>query len=146
MLAIREDMTRQEMEQCKSLRQEIKSIEEAMKSPKSTLVNVFYKDYRTGVGIPKSKMEWDSGEDNIRILEGNLKGCKRKLLRQLNKAEKFIETVENSETRTILRKYYITGMSQEEIADDMHYTQGRISQILNAFWMSQIEAAKTNKK
>ena len=131
-------MTRKEMEQCRSLRQEIKSIESAMRSPRSTVVSVFYKDYRTGKGIPKSKQEVDNGEEDLRILEGNLKTCRRKLRKQLDKAEKFIETVEDRETRIVLRLYYIAGYSQEEIAKERKYTQARISQIINAFWMSQL--------
>ena len=39
--------------------------------------------------------------------------------------------------------YYLAGMSQEEIAEELHYSQGRISQILSGFWMEQQQ--KTNK-
>ena len=131
-------MTRKEMDQCRSLRQEIRSIETAMKSPRSTVVAVFYKDYRTGKGIPKSKQEVDNGEEELRILKGNLAIYKRKLLKQLTKAEAFIESVESSELRTVLRMYYITGMSQEDIGKEMHYSQSRVSQIINAFWMEQL--------
>ena len=56
-------MTQIEMEQCRSLRYEIESIERAMRSPRSTVVAVFYKDYRSGKGIPKSRQEVDNGED-----------------------------------------------------------------------------------
>ena len=136
-------MTRKEMEQCRSLRQEIKSIKTAMRSPKSTIVVVFYKDYRTGRGIPKAKQEIDSGEEELRVLTENLKASMRKLAKQLNKAEKFIEKIESSEVRTIMRMYYLAGMSQEEIAEELHYSQGRISQILSGFWMEQQQ--KTNK-
>ena len=70
-------MTRKEMEQCRSLRYEIASIESAMRSPRSTIVAVFYKDYRTGRGVPKSRQEVDNGEEDLRILRGNLNICKR---------------------------------------------------------------------
>lgn len=136
-------MTRQEMEQCRSLRQEIKSIENAMRSPRSTIVAVFYKDYRTGKGIPKSRQECDNGEEDLRILRGNLKICKRKLAKRLAEAETFIEAIESSEIRTIFRMYYLTDMSQEEIGDEIHYSQGRVSQIINAYWMAEL--TKTNK-
>ena len=133
------------MEQCRSLPIEIKSIESAMKHPRSTTVAVFYKDYRTGKGIPKTKQESDSGEEDLRILRGNLRICKRKLAKQLVKAEKFIESIENSEVRTIFRMYYITGMSQEEIGAELHYSQSRVSQIINAFWLSHIAKSKSHK-
>ena len=124
---------------------EIKSIESAMKHPRSTTVAVFYKDYRTGKGIPKTRQETDSGEEDLRILKGNLKICKRKLAKQLVKAEKFIETIESSEVRTIFRMYYLTGMSQEEIGEELHYSQGRVSQIINTFWLTHLAKQKTNK-
>lgn len=131
-------MTRKEMEQCISLRQEIKAIEESMRSPKSTYVTVFYKDYRSGKGVPKSRQELDGGEESLRVLRGDLLRCKRKLLTRLQKAEKFIEAIEDSEMRTILRKYYINGDYQKDIAEELNYSPGRISQKINTFWLTQM--------
>ena len=130
-------MTRKEMEQCRSLRYEIASIESAMHSPRSTVVAVFYKDYRTGKVIPKSRQEVDNGEEELRILKGNLRICKRKLAKRLLQAEKFIEEVEDVEMRTILRMYYLNNASQKEIGDLMHYSQTAISTKLRVFWFSQ---------
>lgn len=137
-------MTKKEMEQCRSLPKEIASIESAMRHPKSAVVVVFYKDYRTGRGIPKTKAEEDGGDEEIRILKKQLQAYRRKLAKQLVRAEKFIESVESSELRTILRMYYITGMSQEKIGEEMYYSQGRVSQILNEFWLSQ--GTKANRQ
>ena len=117
---------------------EIKSIEDAMRSPRSTVVAVFYKDYRTGKGIPKSRQEIDNGEEDLKILKANLALCKRRLAKRLKQAEEFIETIDMVEVRTILRMYYITGMNQDEIAEDLDLTQSRISQIINAFWMERM--------
>lgn len=130
-------MTRKEMEQIISLKHEIKAIEASMKSPKSTYVSVFYKDYRSGKGVPKSRQEHDEGEEQLRILRGNLSICKHKLIKKLAKAEKFIESVKDSEMRTILRMYYINGCSQQEIADELSYAQSAISTKLRIFWATQ---------
>jgi flagellar motility protein MotE (MotC chaperone) len=137
-------MTRKEMEQCRSLRQEIMSIERAMKHPKSTVVAVFYKDYRSGKGIPKSKQEIDNGEEELRVLKGKLDACMKRLTKRMNEAEDLIETKADGETGAILRMYYIAGMSQEEIGEDLHLTQGRISQIINSFWMSQTSKSNSD--
>jgi DNA-directed RNA polymerase specialized sigma subunit len=137
-----EAVTRKEMEQIISLRHEIKAIEASMKSPKSTYVSVFYKDYRSGKGVPKSRQELDEGEEQLRILRGNLTICRRKLIKRLAKAEKFIESIEDSEIRTILRMYYINGNSQQEIADELHYTQSAISTKLRAFWFTEAEKGR----
>lgn len=135
-------MTRKEMEQCRSLRQEIKAIEASMRSPKSTYVSVFYKDYRSGKGIPKSKQEIDNGEEELRILKGSLRARKRKLLKRLKTAEAFIEEVEDSEMRTILRMYYINDDSQKDIGEALNYTQARVSQKLNSFWLAETARAR----
>lgn len=134
------------MEQCRSLRYEIASIETAMRSPRSTIVAVFYKDYRTGKGVPKSRQEVDHGEEELRILKGSLSICKRKLAKRLLQAEKFIEGVEDTEMRTILRMYYLNNASQKEISDMMHYSQTAISTKLSVFWISQGDKDKTRSK
>ena len=136
-------MTRKEMEQCRSLRYEIASIESAMRSPRSTIVAVFYKDYRTGRGVPKSRQEVDNGEEDLRILRGNLNICKRKLAKRLLQAEKFIEEVDDTEMRTILRMYYINNASQKEIGELLHYSQTAISTKLRVFWFSQGDKDKS---
>ena len=129
-------MTRKEMEQCISLGHEIKAIEASMRSPKSREVIVFYKDYRTGTGIPKAKREIDNGEEELRILKAYHKRQINKLNKRLKAAEKFIESVEDSEMRTILRMYYINGNTQQEIADALHYDQSSISHKIKFFWIS----------
>lgn len=134
------------MEQCISLRAEIKAIEESMKSPKSTYVSVFYKDYRTGKGIPKSMQGLDGGEEELRILQGYHKKQKRKLLARLKKAEKFIDAIENSEMRTMLRMYYINGNSQQEIAEKLSYDQTTVSRKLNRFWKTEAYKLHTMHK
>ena len=137
-------MTRKEMEQCRSLPGEIRSIEAAIRSPKSTTVAVFYKDYRTGKGIPKSRQETDNGEEYVRMLTVLLNNRKRKLRKRLLEAEEFIEAVEDSRMRTILTRHYIEGLKQKDIAKELHYTPTRISQLISAFWIEQ--AAKENSK
>lgn len=139
-------MTRKEMEQCISLRHEIKSIEASMKSPKSSYVVVFYKDYRTGKGIPKARQEVDNGEEEIKKLKAYHTRQIKKLRRRLDAAEKFIAEVDDSEMRTILRMYYINGDTQKEIGDELHYTAARISQKLNEFWFGQMTTLRKTRK
>lgn len=135
-------MTRKDMEQCLSLREEIKAIEASMSSPKSSYVAVFFKDYRTGKGIPKSRQELDGGEEHLRILRGSLKACRKKLLKRLEEAEAFIEDIDDSQMRTILRSYYINGDSQAEIGRALNYSQTAISGKLRAFWLEQGDECK----
>lgn len=138
-------MTRKEMEQCISLRHEIRAIEDSIRSPKSTYVVVFYKDYRTGKGIPKARQEVDNGEHELRLLKSKLTARKAALLKRVKKAEEFINEVEDSQMRTILRMYYINGNTQKEIGDELHYTAARVSQKLNEFWLGQMTTLRKKK-
>lgn len=130
-------MTRKEMEQCVSLRYEIEAIKKSMRSPKSTYVVVFYKDYRTGKGIPKAKQEVDNGEEELKALKAQLDSRKRRLMRKLKKAEEFINEVDDSLMRTILTRKYLEGAKQKEIAEELNYSEARISQLINSFWLEQ---------
>lgn len=131
-------MTRKEMDECRHLPIEIKSIEAAMKSPRVQDVIVFYKDYRTGKGIPKVKREHDGGEEDLKKLTKSLEAYNKKLTKRLREAEEFIQTIDDPEIRTIFRLYYIAGMSQEQIGAKLHCVQSRISQIINQFWFMQM--------
>ena len=138
-------MKRKDLEECIALRHEIDAIRKSMESPKSTYVSVFYKDYRTGKGIPKSMRGYDNGEEQLRILNNQLNRRKRRLLRKLDAAEKFIESIDDVELRAILRCYYINGESQMDIGRDMNYSQAAISTKINAFWNLQDEIARQKK-
>ena len=129
-------MTKKEMEQCISLRAEIKAIEASMKNPKSSYVAVFYKDYRTGKGIPKVRQEVDNGEEERKRLSARLIKNKDRLYKRLMEAEDFIESIDDSEMRTILRMYYINGDSQQDIGEELHYSQTAISTKLRMFWFA----------
>lgn len=138
-------MTRTEMEQLKRIPDEIKAIEESLKNPRMEYVNVYYKDYRTGKGIPKSRSEYDYDHQEWYRLKKKLKRKIKKLGRLVIEAEEFIDGVEDSRMRTILRKYYINGNTQSEIGKELHYTEARISQLINEFWIQQDKYNSSHK-
>lgn len=127
-------MTRKDMEQILSAKKEIKAIEASMTCPKSAYVSAFYIDYSSGVGIPRSESGYDYGIADLEALGRRLENQKAKLRKLLVKAEKFVENIDDSETRTIVRAYYINGQSQEEIGDLLNYDRSTISRKLNLFW------------
>lgn len=139
-------MTRKDMEQCISLRNEIAAIEASLKSPKSTYISVFYKDYRTGKGIPKSMTGYDNGETELKILSKRLGKYKHRLKKRLVDAEDFIESIEDSEMRTIMRMYYINGDNQYDIAEKLNYSQTAISSKIKRFWQMQGDTDRTRSK
>ena len=127
-------MTKAEMEQIKAIPSEIDAIKDALNNPKMEYVNVYYKDYRTGKGIPKSRSEYDYDHMEWNKLKRKLKRKIERLGRLVVKAEKFIETIDDAEMRTILRQYYINGRTQEAIGKQLGYDDSTISKKLDAFW------------
>lgn len=127
-------MTRAEMEQIKTIPCEIDAIKDTLNNPRIEYVNVYYKDYRTGKGIPKSRSEYDYDHIEWNRLKRKLKRKIERLAKLVVKAEKFIETIEDSEMRTILRQYYINGHTQEAIGAQLGYDDSTISKKLDAFW------------
>jgi len=131
-------MTRKEMEQLRAIQCEIQAIEDSMTCPRSTLVTAFYKDYRTGKGIPKSVSGYDTGEEEYEKLMRKFKRKQAMLRKLVKEANEFIEEQENTEIRTILRMYYVNGSSQEEIGKALKYDQSVVSRKLKNFWKMQV--------
>ena len=127
-------MTKVEMEQIKTIPSEIDAIKDTLNNPKMEYVNVYYKDYRTGKGIPKSRSEYDYDHKEWNKLKKKLRRKIEILGRLVVKAEKFIETIDDAEMRTILRQYYINGRTQEAIGKQLGYDDSTISKKLDAFW------------
>lgn len=130
-------MKREEMEQLKRIPDEIKSIEQTLKNPRMEYVNVYYKDYRTGKGIPKSRSEYDYDHQEWNRLKKKLRRKIKTLASLVIRAEAFIDSIEDSEIRTMLRLYYINGETQEEIGRKMHYDRSTISKKIEKFWDEQ---------
>ena len=127
-------MTKAEMEQIKTIPSEIDAIKDTLNNPKMEYVNMYYKDYRTGKGVPKSRSEYDYDHKEWNKLKKKLRRKIEILGRLVVKAEKFIETIDDAEMRTILRQYYINGRTQEAIGKQLGYDDSTISKKLDAFW------------
>lgn len=132
------NMTKKEMEELISIKQEINAIEMSLCAPKSTYTFAFYKDYRTGFPIPKIETGYDDGSIYKDQLIKRLTATKKKLQKKIIDAEKFIEIQTDSELRTILRSYYINGLSQEEIGKLLGYDRSTITKKLKRFWRMKI--------
>lgn len=131
-------MTKKEMEELISIKQEINAIEMSLCAPKSTYTFAFYKDYKAGYPIPKIETGYDDGSICKDQLIKKLIATKKKLQTKIIDAERFIETQTDSELRTILRSYYINGLSQEEIGKLLGYDRSTITKKLKRFWKMKI--------
>lgn len=127
-------MKKDELEQIADIHDELKMIEQSMLHPKSRYVAAFYKDYSTGIGVPRVETGEDGGMNERILLELRYEQKKKSLQRKVEKAQKFIDSIEDAEMRTILQGYYIAGLSQEEIAARTHWSQSTVSRRLDEFW------------
>ena len=127
-------MTKQQMEQLRNIPSEISAIENTLANPKMEYVNMYYKDYRTGKGVPKSRSEYAVDQSEIKRLKKRLRKKVIKLRRLLADAEVFIDSIEDIDMRVILRSYYINGQTQEDVARLMHYDRSTVSKKLDRFW------------
>lgn len=131
-------MDKKELQQLRALRAEIKNLEKRIEankfSPKHEIADTV-KDYRTGKGKPISihgygNKEWQS-------LQIKYKQKKGEAVRRVLLIEIFMDKVEDSEMRQILRYRYEDGLTQEEIGEKMGYSRQAIQKREERFWNEQ---------
>lgn len=130
-------MEKKEMKHLKKLIAEKKDLESRLEKqqfkPKEELADTV-KDYRTG--YPKTIVirgygdkEWQRLRDVYYMKLGDICG-------RIQRMEDFLNSVEDAELREILRLRYQDGLSQEEIAERLHYSRSAIQKKEERFWKS----------
>lgn len=126
-------MTRRELENLRGMCFEIKTL--AMKKPKPTWQVDWYKDYRHNPkGVIKTIKGYDDGTEDYKRIVGKFKRLKRKRMKEIERAEVFIESVQDPTMRSILRMYYRDGFSQKQIAEELGFSPNYIKIKINRFW------------
>ncbi len=120
----------EQIKQLKALRREAEGLKYSIDHAKPEIVTDYYKDYKTGRGIPKSLVGLTFDEKGISSRERRLKRKLDEISRLIEAIEGEIDTVDDPDMRTILRMYYIEELSQEEVADAMHCDRTTISKRL----------------
>lgn len=128
-------MTREQLESYKSKKEEIKELRyklHHLNDNDKMVGNDVVMDYRSGYPVPQSVVGVDWQKYN------RAKDRYNKRIQQLEEEceeiEQFVETIEESLIRRIVRMYYIDGMSQKAIAKATHFSQAKISTDISAFW------------
>lgn len=127
-------ITKEDLQHLRGLKVEIESLR-AIK-PRPQVVPIFYKDYKTGRGIPKTDVGLDDGEQSALDLATKIARKIREREALISAMEDWIERIDNPVDRSIIRYYYVEGLSQQEIGDRTGYAQSSISRILSALWES----------
>lgn len=78
--------------------------------------------------------EYSRKKTMLHINKAQLENAELELLETLNDVEKYIESIDDSMTRTIFRMYFIDRDSQLKIGLRLGYDQSRISQIIKDYF------------
>lgn len=129
-------MQRKELESLRNLRMELNTLAKRyLTIPRIENVGDTALDYRTGKGIPILLQ----GESSYRHdkLGRKIALKTEELCRRIENLEEFLDGVEDSEMRDILRLYYAEGLSQEEIGERRGYSRSSIAKKLRNFWAEE---------
>lgn len=128
-------MTRQQLEQYKSKKEEIGELEayiSKLGSSDSLMGSSTVFDYRTGYPKPQAVV----GVDRVAFWRKKEQYDKKiqQLKADCEAAERFVEGIEDSLTRRIFRMYFLDGARQEDIAAAVHVHRSRVSIKISDFF------------
>ena len=131
-------MTKHELQQMKKLKSEIKDLQERIDrnkfNPKNEVADTV-KDYRTGQG--KTIVIQGYGSEEWKRLQMKYTQRLGDITRRVLLCEIFLDMVNDSEMRQILRYRYEDGMTQEEIGAKMGFSRQAIQKKEERFWNEQ---------
>ncbi len=126
-------MTRQDLEQLRSVKYEIRSLQEDLKN--LPVVSDCVTGSRSEFPYTKRRVEIRGVDpEKSRKLRKKLEGKLESLSNQVQIMEEWLDSVEGSEIRTILRMYYYRGMTQQEIAQELGYSREAIGVKIHRFF------------
>lgn len=120
--------------QLKTLRRAAEGLRYSIKHPPYTIVTDYYKDYRTGKGIPKALIGVEIDEKVVRKRERELENKLGEIEQAIKSIESEIDQVKDIELREMLRLYCINEETHEKIGEIMGLERSTISKRLSSFW------------
>ena len=127
-------MTKEFLESFRSKREEIAELNNKLfhLGEGDTMVdNDTILDYRKGYPVPQSVtgVDWDK----VNRTEKRYQSRISKLKAECQEVEDFIESIPDSLTRRIFRMYYLDGLSQKDIAKNVHLDRSGISKKIGEY-------------
>ena len=120
--------------QLKTLRRAAEGLRYSIAHPPYTIVTDYYKDYRTGKGIPKALIGVEIDEKVVRKRERELENKLGEIEQAIKSIESEIDKVKDIELREMLRLYCINEETHEKIGEIMGLERSTISKRLSSFW------------
>ena len=122
-----------QLKQLKALRREAEGLKYSIDHAKPEIVTDYYKDYRSGRGIPKSLVGVDFDRKGMSSRERRLKRKLDEISKLIEAIEGEIDTVDDPDMRTILRMYYVEELSYREIEEQAFISKSAIQRKLKKF-------------
>ena len=130
-------MKRQDLEQMRSMYQELSTLQKEYNRTPAEDVGDTYGDYRTGRKIVK--VMYGKSTKRKDKLRRKMDRKEEEICEALTKMEAWLDNVDGSEIRDILRLYYAVGLTLDEIADRKGYDRSSIGKKIDRFWKRQEE-------
>lgn len=130
-------MKRQDLEQMRAMYQELNTLQKEYNRTPAEEVGDTYGDYRTGRKIVKV-MYGKSTKKKDR-LRSKMRRKEEEICEALTQMEAWLDEIEDSEIRDILRLYYAVGLTLDEIAERKGYERSSIGKKMDRFWKRQEE-------
>lgn len=126
-------MKRKDLEGCRALVQELETLEEKyLKAKPGENVGDTYGDYRSGYKV--TKVMYGKSSKRAKQLQEKIFAKANKLRNKIYEIEIWLDDIDDSFMRDVIRLYYVCGETQEEIGRRKHYSQQRINQRIEEFW------------
>lgn len=121
----------------KKLRKEVAGLKYSIEHAKPELTTDYYKDYKSGHGIPKKLVGFTLDTEGLCRREKQLSRKLKQIHAIIERLEREIEDIEDPEDRTVLRMYYIDNLSMEQIAAVLYCDKSTISRRLKKLQQMQ---------
>lgn len=129
-------MKRKDLESCRALVQELKTLEtEYLNIPHEEAIGDTYGDYRSGYKV--TKVMFGKSTERSDKLKEKITSKAQRLRERIYEIENWLDEIDDSFMRDVIRLYYVCGETQEEIGRRKYYSQQRINQKIEDFWNEQ---------
>lgn len=121
-------MEREQLERYRSQKEEIRELRyklEHLEEGDSLVGNTIIFDYKTGFPKPKAVIGYD--HDKEQRLRERYEKQMRKMEKDCEETERWVESIPESQTRRIFRMRFIEGETQKRIGEKLHLDRSRIS-------------------
>lgn len=122
----------EKLKQIKAEAEDLRKRAEDVSFNPSTITTDTVNDYRTGKPIPISITGY--GDPKYQSLRQHYWDVYNRLQDKIHSIEMDVANIPDPEIRTIFRMYYFDNIPQEEIAEQLGYTQQTISNRIKGFW------------